>query len=93
MFLQQGASIATVTSDVFRYNTKLRYIDIGDNTFNRIPYDLFENLDTLSEFRASNIDWKCSCSNTWFVAYAQNRNITLIGDFVCSSGKDKHALV
>ena len=75
----------TIGADVFTYNSKLRYIDISDNTFASIPSGIFGGLDSLSDVRIYNIDWECSCTNAWFVEYVITNNITLFGDLMCSN--------
>lgn len=86
-FQFQGVGITSLSSDVFEYNTKIRYIDVSDNDFTTIPNGLFDNLDSLTEFRAENIEWDCSCSNTWFVPHSVSNNITFVGAFICSNGE------
>ena len=80
----QGAAVTSLTSDIFQYNTKLRYIDVSDNQFTSIPIGLFNGLDSLSDVHMYNIDWQCSCDNMWFVEHAVNNNITLFGEYMCA---------
>ncbi|XP_045161800.2 leucine-rich repeat transmembrane protein FLRT3-like [Mercenaria mercenaria] len=80
-----GADLDTVSADVFTFNTKLTHIDLSDNTMTSIPSGLFDNLNSLSEVAMYNIEWTCSCDNTWFVEYTTTNNISMFGDYMCSN--------
>lgn len=82
-----------MTSDVFSYNTKIKYIDISDNEFTSIPSGLFDNLNSLSEVRIENTHWQCSCSNNWFVDFFDKNNVILFGENICSNVNGKYSLV
>ncbi|KAL4220899.1 Leucine-rich repeat transmembrane protein flrt1 [Mactra antiquata] len=80
-----GADIETLTSDTFLYTSKIRYIDVSDNSFTVLPSGMFDNLNSLSEVKVYNIEWSCSCTDNWFVDYATTNNINMYGDFMCSN--------
>jgi len=82
----ENTNISTITSDTFRYNTKLRLIDLSDNPLASIPSGLWSGLESLAEVTLYGIDWSCTCADLWFVEYARDNNVTMFGDLVCSTG-------
>ncbi|XP_060573711.1 leucine-rich repeat transmembrane protein FLRT3-like isoform X2 [Ruditapes philippinarum] len=80
-----GADLETISADVFTFNSKLTHIDLSDNTFVSIPSGIFDNLNSLSGVDIYNIQWTCSCDNTWFVDYSAKNNISMSGDYMCSN--------
>lgn len=77
--------MTSVRQDTFSKNTKLTNLSLSYNEFNSIPSGLFSGATSLEYVRLDGMSWACSCSELWFITYAQDNNITLDGDIVCTS--------
>ncbi|OWF35448.1 uncharacterized protein LOC110442954 [Mizuhopecten yessoensis] len=81
----ENTNIATLQTDMFQVTTKITSLTISNNPLTSIPSGLFNEAAGLLSVEANGIAWDCSCSSLWLFDYAVANNITLRGDFVCSS--------
>ncbi|XP_060075678.1 uncharacterized protein LOC132555344 [Ylistrum balloti] len=85
----ENANIDTLQSDMFQVTTKLLSLTISSNPLTTIPSGLFNSALGFVSLEAQRIAWDCSCSNLWFLDFAEVNNITLRGDYVCASPADQ----
>ncbi|XP_069107229.1 leucine-rich repeat-containing protein 70-like [Argopecten irradians] len=85
----ENTNIATLQSDMFQVTTEVMSLTLSNNPFTTFPEDLFNSMLGLISVEAEGIDWECSCTNLWFLDYAEANNITLRGDYVCASPADQ----
>lgn len=80
-----GLELTSLSKDTFYGIPKIKNITLSNNNFTSIPSMLFSNLYTLSSVSMWGVSWTCACSDLWFIPYTTDNNITLDGDFICSS--------
>ncbi|XP_033724856.1 leucine-rich repeat transmembrane protein FLRT3-like [Pecten maximus] len=85
----ENANIATLQSDMFQVTTKVMSLTFTNNPLTSLPQNLFNSMLGLVSVEADGIAWECSCTNLWFLDYAETNNVTLRGDYVCASPADE----
>lgn len=77
--------ITSVTKDTFYANPYLTNLTISNNNLASLPSQLFASSHSLEFLSFWGLPWICTCSDLWIIPYVINNNITLNGDFICSS--------
>ncbi|XP_041377286.1 uncharacterized protein LOC121389702 [Gigantopelta aegis] len=76
--------IRVLQANVFSGLSKLAYLALSDNTFTYLKAGVFHSGLALVSIEMAHIDWLCSCSNLWFMRFADSNNIKLSGEIFCA---------
>jgi hypothetical protein len=85
VFIFQSAGISYLSPNLLKENTLVRFVDLSDNVFTKLPSDFLFYQTALSEITLYNIDWDCTCDLLWWVEYSLSQNVTVIGDKMCNN--------
>lgn len=75
---------AVVTTD-FSSNTGLHTLTISNNAITTIPSGFFTGLDGIGIVDFSGTSWDCSCTNLWFLTFADTNGIEIQGGANCGT--------
>ena len=76
--------IRVLQLDLFSGLSNLAYITLSDNPFTYLKDGTFHSSLPLGRIDVANIDWFCSCSNLWFIRFADTNKIQLSGEMLCA---------
>ncbi|KAJ8320123.1 hypothetical protein KUTeg_001710 [Tegillarca granosa] len=75
---------AVVAAD-FSSNTGLHTLTVSNNAITTIPTGFFTGLDGIAIVDFSGTSWDCSCTNLWFLTFADTNGIEIQGGANCGS--------
>lgn len=81
----EAASVNTITVGHVGNITNLRHLSLRENLITNLTSGIFTNLKSLAYLDLRENKFTCTCTDLWFLKYAADNFITMLGGPVCDT--------